>query len=147
MAKPFRFNLERILDIRIQFEERARMELGKAIAAYQAQEREVARLVNELAAHESAIARKKNPSAGDFWLWQAYRTRLEEDIAAARVHLATLAGNRERCRQAVVARSKDRKLLDKLKTHKATRHAIEENIAEQKENDEMASVRYQPPVF
>ena len=34
MAKPFRFNLQRVLDIRIQLEERAKMELGKATAAF-----------------------------------------------------------------------------------------------------------------
>ena len=147
MAKPFRFNLERILDIRIQFEERARMELGKAIAACQRQEREVHRLVNELAAREASMAQKKDPTSGDFWLWQAYRRRLEGDIAAARVRLEELVAVRERCRETAVARSRERKLLDKLKTNKATRHAIAENIAEQKENDEQASVRYRPPAF
>lgn len=146
MAKPFRFNLERILDIRTQLEERARMELGKAIAAYQAQKREVSRLENELAAREASMAQKKDPTPGDFWLWRAYRERLVDDIRAAHVRLDELATARERCREAAVARSKDRKLLDKLKTNKAKRHALEENIAEQKENDEMASVRYLPPV-
>lgn len=146
MAKPFRFNLERILDIRTQLEERARMELGKAIAAYQAQKREVSRLENELAAREASMAQKKDPTPGDFWLWRAYRERLVDDIRVAHVRLDELAKARERCREAAVARSKDRKLLDKLKTNKAKRHALEENIAEQKENDEMASVRYQPPV-
>ena len=145
MAKPFRFNLERILDIRTQLEERARMELGKAIAAHQAQEREVLRLKNELAAREASMAQKKNPTAGDFWLWRAYRERLIFDIGQAENKLAELAATRESCREAAVARSKDRKLLDKLKTKKAARHAIEQSIAEQNENDEMASVRYQPP--
>jgi flagellar FliJ protein len=147
MAKPFRFNLERILDIRTQLEERARMELGKAIAAHHAQEREVLRLKNELAAREASMAQKKDPTPGDFWLWRAYRERLVYDIAQAELKLEELAEVRERCREAAVARSKERKLLDKLKTKKAARHVIEQNIAEQKENDEMASVRYQPPAY
>lgn len=147
MAKPFRFNLERILDIRTQLEERARMELGKAIAAHHAQEREVLRLKNELAAREASMAQKKDPTPGDFWLWRAYRERLVYDIAQAELKLEELAEARERCREAAVARSKDRKLLEKLKTKKAARHVIEQNIAEQNENDEMASVRYQPPSY
>lgn len=146
MTKPFRFNLERILDIRTQLEERARMELAKAIAAHQLQEREVNRLKNELVAREASMAQKKDPSPGDFWLWRAYRERLVQDIGQAETKLAELAKERERCREAAVARSKDRKLLDKLKTKKADRHAIEQTIAEQNENDEMASVRYRPPV-
>ncbi len=147
MAKPFRFNLERILDLRVQLEDRARMELGKAMAAYQQQERTLHRLQNELAAREASMAQKKDPSPGEFWLWRAYRDRLLDDIKAATVRLQELAEEQERCRVAAVARSKDRKLLDKLKTHKAARHAREESLAEQNENDEMASVRYQPPVI
>ncbi len=146
MAKPFRFNLERILDIREQLEERARMELGKAIAAHQAQEREVARLENELAAREASMAQKKNPTPGDLYLWRSYRERLVFDIRAANAKLEELAQARERCRELAVSRSKDRKLLDKLKCNKARRHALQENIAEQNENDEMASVRYLPPI-
>lgn len=146
MAKPFRFNLERVLDIREQLEERAKMELGKAIAAHQAQAREVARLENELAARDASMSQKKDPAPLDFYLWRAYRERLAFDIRAAHARLDELAEARERCRVLAVSRSKDRKLLDKLKTNKARRHALEENIAEQKENDEMASVRYLPPI-
>ncbi|EHJ48923.1 flagellar export protein FliJ [Solidesulfovibrio carbinoliphilus subsp. oakridgensis] len=146
MAKPFRFNLERVLDIRAQLEERARMELGKAIAAHQLQAREVARLENELASRDASMTQKKNPAPLDFYLWRAYRERLVFDIRAGHAKLDELAEVRERCRVLAVSRSKDRKLLDKLKTNKARRHALEENIAEQKENDEMASVRYVPPV-
>jgi flagellar FliJ protein len=146
MAKPFRFNLERVLDIREQLEERARMELGKAIAAHQLQAREVARLENELAARDASMTQKKDPAPLDFYLWRAYRERLVFDIRAGHAKLDELAEVRERCRVLAVSRSKDRKLLDKLKTNKARRHALEENIAEQKENDEMASVRYLPPL-
>jgi flagellar FliJ protein len=146
MTKPFRFNLERILDIRVQLEERARLELGKAIAAVRAQEAAVAGLEREKAEREEAMSRKKTVTPADLWLWQAYRDRLVDDIRNARKRLAELVEARERCRRTAVTRSKDRKLLDKLKTNKAKRHAIEENLAEQKENDEMASVRYQPPI-
>ena len=50
MPKPFRFNLERILDLREQLEERARMELAKAINAVLAQEKAVLTIERELAA-------------------------------------------------------------------------------------------------
>lgn len=145
MAKPFRFNLERILDVRTQLEERARMELAKAMAAVTAQEREVQRLENEKTAREASMSQKAVVSPAELWLWQAYRERLVADIKSAKATLAALVEARERARRTAVVRSKDRKLLDKLKSNKAKRHAIEQNIAEQNENDEMASVRYQPP--
>ena len=43
MAKPFRFNLERVLDVRTQLEERAKMELGKAMAACTQKEQQIHR--------------------------------------------------------------------------------------------------------
>jgi flagellar FliJ protein len=146
MARPFRFNLERILDLRVQLEERARLELAKAIAAVLAQEKATTALTRELEVRENAMARKKSVTPAELWLWRAYRERLLQDIAAAKARLAELVEVRERCRRTAVVRSKDRKLLDKLKSNKAKRHALEENLAEQKENDEMASVRYRPPV-
>jgi flagellar protein FliJ len=146
MARPFRFNLERILDLREQLEERAKMELAKATAEVLAQEKLTSTLVRELDVRESAMAQKKTVTPGELWLWRTYRERLLQDIATAKAKLSELVEARERCRRTAVVRSKDRKLLDKLKSNKAQRHALEENLAEQKENDEMASVRYQPPV-
>jgi len=147
MAKPFHFNLERVLDIREQFEERAKMEMAKAVAAVYAQEREVNRLVNEKEAREASIAQNPNLTQGELWLWQSYRRRLGEDIQAARVRFEELVEVRERCRRTLVTRSKDKKLLEKLKSNKANRHALEENLAEQKENDELASMHHQPPAL
>ena len=63
------------------------------------------------------------------------------------VKLAELEEVRERCRRTLVTRSKDKKLLEKLKSNKAERHAQQEKLAEQNENDDMASIRYQPPVY
>lgn len=144
MAKPFRFNLERILDLRIQLEDRAKMELAKAIAAVLAQENALAALQRELTVRETAMARRQTLTPAELWLWSAYRDRLVQDIATATAKRDELVAERERCRRTALTRAKDRKLLEKLKSHKAKRHALEAALAEQKENDEMASVRYRP---
>ncbi|OLN24394.1 Flagellar protein FliJ [Desulfovibrio sp. DV] len=146
MAKPFRFNLERVLDVRTQLEERAKMELGKAMAACTQKEQQIHRLENEKNARESSMSQKAVVTPEELWLWQAYRTRLVDDIRLAHVQLAELVEVRERCRRTLVTRAKDKKLLDKLKSNKAERHAQEERLAEQNENDDMASIRYQPPI-
>ena len=146
MAKPFRFNLQRVLDIRSQLEERAKMELGKAMAACSEKEREIHRLENEKNARESSMSQKPTVTPEELWLWQAYRTRLVDDIRTSHVRLAELNEVRERCRRTLVTRAKDKKLLDKLKSNKAEIHAYEERLAEQNENDDMASIRYQPPL-
>ena len=147
MAKPFRFNLERVLDIRGQLEERAKMELGKANVACAAKQREIDRLINEKNAREASMSQKAVVTPDELWLWQAYRKRLVADIQTGQVKLAELEEVRERCRRTLVTRSKDKKLLEKLKSNKAERHAQQEKLAEQNENDDMASIRYQPPVY
>ncbi|KHK01238.1 flagellar export protein FliJ [Desulfovibrio sp. TomC] len=147
MAKPFRFNLERVLDVRTQLEERAKMEFGKAMAACTEKKQQIHRLENEKNARESSMSQKAVVTPEELWLWQAYRTRLVDDIRQAHVQLAELDEVRERCRRTLVTRAKDKKLLDKLKSNKAERHAQEERLAEQNENDDMASIRYQPPVL
>ena len=147
MAKPFRFNLERVLDIRSQLEERARLELGKAMAACAEKQREIQRLENEKNARESSMSQKPVVTPQELWLWQAYRKRLVADIQTGQAKLVELEEVRERCRRTLVTRSKDKKLLEKLKSNKAERHAQQEKLAEQNENDDMASIRYQPPVY
>ena len=147
MAKPFRFNLERVLDIRGQLEERAKMELGKANAACSAKQREIERIINEKNAREASMSQKATVTPEELWLWQAYRKRLVADIQTGQIKLAELEQVRERCRRTLVTRSKDKKLLEKLKSNKAERHAQQEKLAEQNENDDMASIRYQPPVY
>ena len=147
MAKPFRFNLERVLDIRGQLEERAKMELGKASAACTAKQREIDRIINEKNAREASMSQKAVVMPDELWLWQAYRKRLVADIQTGQIKLAELEEVRERCRRTLVTRSKDKKLLEKLKSNKAERHAQQEKLAEQNENDDMASIRYQPPVY
>ncbi|EKO38734.1 MAG: flagellar export protein FliJ [Solidesulfovibrio magneticus str. Maddingley MBC34] len=147
MAKPFRFNLERVLDIRGQLEERAKMELGKANVACAAKQREIDRLINEKNAREASMSQKAVVMPDELWLWQAYRKRLVADIQTGQVKLAELEEVRERCRRTLLTRSKDKKLLEKLKSNKAERHAQQEKLAEQNENDDMASIRYQPPVY
>ena len=68
MAKPFRFNLQRVLDIRSQLEERAKLELGKAMAACTEKEREIHRLENEKNARESSISQKPTVTPEELWL-------------------------------------------------------------------------------
>jgi len=50
-------------------------------------------------------------------------------------------------RQEAVDRSRDKKLLEKLKQTQAKKHHEEQSAREEKENDEMATIRYQSQDF
>jgi len=141
MTKPFTFRLEKVLEYRLQLEDQARMALAKAQAAHDGQKQILAGITMTLTAHmERGFG--KNATQADIWLWMKYREALEKDQATAKAELERLAQVLQTCRQEAVLRSRERKLLEKLKDRQAKKHHAEENLKEQKEFDEMATIRY-----
>lgn len=143
MGKPFVFRLEKVLEYRRQLEDQARMALAQAQARHDAQRQVLADLCSRLAAHvERGFG--ANALQADVWLWMQYREALDKDIATARAELERLASILQTCRQEAVLRSRERKLLEKLKDRQARKHHVAENLKEQKEFDEMATIRHKP---
>lgn len=138
----FRFSLQKVLDYRAQLEEQAKMELAKALHIQLIREKAVRDLHEVIAVHAAALEGKTDVTPADLWLWRVYKERLEMDIRMAEEDLRQAAAEVSRRRETVVARSTERKLLDKLKSNQAIRHAREESLKEQKQNDEMAVVRH-----
>lgn len=143
MAKPFVFRLEKVLEYRRQLEDQARMALAQAQARHQAQEAVVLDLETRLAEHVDKGFGPKATQA-DIWLWMQYRQALDRDLDAARADLQRLALILQNCRQEAVLRSREKKLLEKLKERQARKHHVAENLAEQKEYDEMSTLRHEP---
>lgn len=141
MVKPFKFKLGKVLDYREQLEEQAKAALARVQEEYDAQNEVVKRLQ---AAHDAHMAKEaeSRQSANDMWLWRQYKDALEEDISRERIKLSELELKLHQRRQDAVARSKDRKLLEKLKETQAKKHHDEESAREEKENDEMATIRF-----
>jgi len=138
----FRFSLEKVLDYRVQLEEQAKLELAKALQVQLVREKAVRDLREVIAVHTAALEGKTDVTPADLWLWRVYKERLEMDILLAEEDLRQAALEVTRRRNTVVARSTERKLLDKLKSNQAARYAREESLKEQKQNDEMAVVRH-----
>jgi flagellar protein FliJ len=144
MPRPFHFNLQKVLDYRTQLEDQAKLELAKAQRAFQEQAAVTRALAAALGAHQESFAREGNLSAARIWLWRAYKDRLDEDLAQARITEAQLAQDVRTRRAELVERAKERKLLEKLKQNQGKRHELEENRLEQAQYDEMATLRHQP---
>ncbi len=146
MPKPFRFKLEKILDYRGQLEEQAKAALAKARAAHDNQAAVVQDLSARMAAHMAKeVESQKSPN--DMWLWRQYKSALEQDIHDARMELSRLELNLHQRRKEAVDRSRERKLLEKLKETQAKKYYEEERAREEKENDEMATIRYESKDF
>jgi len=142
MGKPFKFKLDKVLDYREQLEEQAKAALSKAKAKHAAQAALVEELQATLDMHMKKLAESQQ-SANDMWLWQQYKEALEQDVYAAWTELKNLDLKLQRCMTEAVERSKEKKLLEKLKETQLKKHRNEENAREEKENDEMATIRYE----
>lgn len=141
MAKPFVFRLQKVLEFRRQLEDQARMALAQAQADHDAQQQVLADIRSRLAAHNAA-GFGQSATEADIWLFMRYREALERDEAAAAAELERLASILQTRRQEAVLRSRNRKLLEKLKDRQAGKHHVAENLLEQKEYDEMATLRH-----
>ena len=147
MAQPFRFRLDSLLTYRKQLEEQAALAMAEAQQRHDRQVELVERLAAELAAAEAEHFAKPAPSSAEHWLWQGYQRAAQQDIASAQADLEAMAEELQTLRDVLQQRSKDRKLLEKLKETEAHRHAKEDMLAEQKEDDETATLRFQHPHF
>ncbi|MCJ2165879.1 MULTISPECIES: flagellar export protein FliJ [unclassified Pseudodesulfovibrio] len=143
MVKPFKFKLDKVLDFREQLEEQAKAALSRAKALRDAQAEVLADLETRMQAHLEAELESRK-STNDMWLWRQYKQALEQDISIVRVDLNSLELKLQRCLTEAVERSRDKKLLEKLKETQSKKHHEEENAREEKENDEMATLRYEP---
>ncbi|WP_291325081.1 flagellar export protein FliJ [Desulfovibrio sp. UCD-KL4C] len=145
MPKPYAFKLEKILDFRKQVEEQARLALAEATRLHADQKKIVDEIEQKKNNHQKKEYEKL--SVDDLWLWRQYNEALTKDLHFAQNRLTQLALNLQRCRTEAVQKSKDRKLLEKLKENQAKKHNEEENLKEQKEYDEMATLRFKPKTF
>lgn len=146
MPKKFSFKLEKVLDYRAQLEDQAKAALAAAQASHDAQKAKVDGLKHQLARHMEN-EEKSRKTTNDMWLWRQFKTALEQDIEREKVELSRLELNLHQRRQEVVDRSRDKKLLEKLKQTQAKKHHEEQSAREEKENDEMATIRYQSQDF
>ena len=143
MAKSFHFTLERVLEYRRRMEDQAVLALSKAQAAYVAQAAKIDDLrskLNDMAAELAAC----RITAAELRLWIAYRDGLDSDLRHAEALLLQLARELSVKRQEAVRKRKERKILEELKEKKRILHVKTEDYNEQKEFDELSTIRRRP---
>ncbi|MBU1003228.1 MAG: flagellar export protein FliJ [Proteobacteria bacterium] len=143
----FRFSLERVLDYRRQLEDQAKMDVAKALAAHNERAQHLDKLQVKLAQHEASLYSEEAITEKDIWLWRRYFSALKDDISTAEAQLQKLAKILTEARQRLMTRSRDKKLLERLKANQEGAFRKEENLKEQRESDEMATIRFQHGSF
>ncbi len=143
----FKFSLEQVLRYRQQLEERAMQELAKAQAARDARLRQAEEYAASMEAERVVLSNPAALTEQERWLHTGYLEGLRLDLDKARQDLIVLEEELDRCRADLIQRAQDRKLLEKLKTKQAARHAAEETQREQRNYDEIATLRFVAPAI
>ncbi|MCL2093277.1 MAG: flagellar export protein FliJ [Treponema sp.] len=138
--RPFRFNLQKILDLRIYDEEEAKIELGRATGVLV----DLENRIKALAAERARTAASQFDGANSAAMIQQYMyyllrlDNLKEELLseAAQAELKV-----EEAREAYLAASRERKVLDMLKERKQKEHRKEMLLEETKVLDDVPLIK------
>ena len=134
----FKFRLEQVLRYREQLVSRAKMAFARACLDLAEQVKKLNELRELLKKQE--LLPYQNPQ--EYWLRTNFIRSLNEDIDEAELNRQRLELQVERRRVELVKAGQERRLLDRLKEKQAERYAHEQLLKEEKELDEVASLRH-----
>ncbi len=141
MAK-FQFRLQRILDYREQIEEQAKMRLAKILSLISQKKEQINQYEQELEQISKMIS-MGNLSENSLWLYKESEKNILLSIDQLKKELKDLSQKAEILRQDLILKTIERKKLEKLKQKDHERFIYEEQKREQKEIDEISTLRYE----
>ncbi|WP_461833006.1 flagellar export protein FliJ [Desulfothermus sp.] len=141
MAK-FQFRLQRILDYREQIEEQAKMRLAKILSLISQKKEQINQYEQELEQISKVIS-MGNLSEHSLWLYKESEKNILLSIDQLKKELKDLSQKAEILRQDLILKTIERKKLEKLKQKDHERFIYEEQKREQKEIDEISTLRYE----
>jgi flagellar FliJ protein len=144
---PFRFRLESVLAHRARLEEEAMQALARAVTSRDdlLARRESLRKSRE--EQEERLCRAHLLTAAERWLLRGFLRALGQDLADTEKALLQAEEEVDRRRTALVQKAQDRSLLERLKEKQAASSAALERHQEQREFDEIATLRHTPASF
>ena len=143
MPRPFRFPMQRILDFRRLEEEQAQLALARAESELLRIRTRIEDVQAELSTAFDHLVSSANLEANQFWIWNRYRDRLQFDLESLRSEWHETDQKVNTCRQDLIGKAKERKKLERLRDNQMIQHHHEELDREQKEIDEMATLRFE----
>jgi flagellar protein FliJ len=126
--KRFSFRLEPVRALREQAEEQAKAELGRELAVESECAAAVAAAADRLAQAAAAAAGERGT---DLVARQAYVERCERLVSAAELELALARNRVDERRRALTEASREREMLDRLRSKHLEAHKAEARRAEE----------------
>lgn len=136
----FNFGLQRVLDFKINIEEKKKEEFVKALKNSIAQEKKLKYLLDEKSSSSKQILKFK--TSLEYQNFSRYMEYIDNKIENQRYKLQEANEKLEDCKKELIKSTADRKILDKLKEKALEEFEREEAKKEQKLNDDFALFSY-----
>jgi flagellar FliJ protein len=143
----FVFKLQALLNWKKNLEELSQMRLADRLKYLQTQEEEIQNLRNQRSAYAEEMNERslRGLKAGEYLTYQQYFEESYKDLILKEEKKKHTIREIEMEREKLIAFTKQRKILEKLKEKKLERFMYQAEREEQIKNDERAIRRYQSP--
>lgn len=143
----FKFSLEKVLKYREQLENEAKALAAGLQQKSQALKDRYAQLKQEERLQEQKLAATPFSQSGERWLIDMYIKAIRQDIAQTQTDIAKTDAELEQAKRVLAEKSKDRKIMEKLKEKHFEQYKKEKQLKEQRNLDEIASIRFKAQTY
>jgi len=142
----FSFPLQTLLNWKKSLEDFSRMKLGGMMNRLKAQEEEIERLTFQRLFYDQKLKEKsqKRILAGEYVLYKQFAEDSHRDLLTREEKKKRTLREIELEREKLIALTKEKKILEKLKEKKWKAFLYQMEKDEQKKNDERTVMKYQP---
>ena len=143
----FKFALEKVLQYKEQLENEVKAKLADLGAKKQMSEKRLAGLKQDELFQEQKLSKTPVHETGERWLIDNYIKAIRQDIQQTQKNIALLDTRIEQTRIELAEKAKDRKVMEKLKEKHFELYKKEEQLKEQRNLDEIASIRFKAQTY
>jgi len=122
------------------------MRLAEMLTRLRAQEQEIEKLTLKRLSYEQKLKEKSHRGigGGEYALYQQFAEDSRRDLSSKEEKKREILQEIDKEREKLIALTKQKKILEKLKEKQFKNFLRQEEKAQQKRDDEMATMKYQP---
>lgn len=143
----FKFALEKVLQYKEQLENEVKSKLANLNAQKERLKERYESLKQEELFQEQKLSQTPVTEMGERWLIDNYIKAVRQDRQQTQKNIAMLDTQIEQTRLELAQRAKDKKVMEKLKEKHFERYKKEEQLKEQRNLDEIASIRFKAQTY
>ena len=142
----FSFPLEALLNWKRSLEESSQIRLAGMVTRLKVQEQEIEKLILKRLSYEQKLKEKSHwgMQVGEYLLYKQFAEYSRKDLLSKEEKKRRTLREIEEEREKLIGLMKEKKILLKLKEKQFKNFLSQSEKAEQKQNDEIATLKYQP---